>query len=191
MLQKITLREMMVVAVFIALLTALGYVNIPLPFSPVPFTGQTFGVMLAGMLLGSRLGFITLLLFDLTGLVFPVFAGAAGGLGKLLGPTGGYILSWPLAAAAIGFICERSSRPSWLRLFVANIVGGVIIVYSLGVIQLSLITGIGLIPAVVQGALPFIPGDLIKCGVAAATGVRLRQAYPSIIAPTSQHQTHN
>ncbi len=113
MLQKITLREMMVVAVFIALLTALGYVNIPLPFSPVPLTGQTFGVMLAGMLLGSRLGFITLLLFDLTGLVFPVFAGgAAGGLGKLLGPTGGYILSWPLAAAAIGLFASAAHGPA-------------------------------------------------------------------------------
>ena len=85
-MEKVSLREMMTVALFIALLTALGYVNIPLPFSPVPLTGQTFGVMLAGMLLGSRLGFITLLLFDLTGVIFPVFAGATGGLGKLLGP---------------------------------------------------------------------------------------------------------
>jgi len=189
--EKVSLREMMTVALFIALLTALGYVNIPLPFSPVPLTGQTFGVMLAGMLLGSRLGFITLLLFDLTGVIFPVFAGATGGLGKLLGPTGGYILSWPLAAAVIGLITERSSHPGWIRLFLANIAGGVIVVYSLGVIQLSLVTGIGLIPAAIQGALPFIPGDLIKCGVAAAAGLRLRQAYPSIIARSSQSQARN
>jgi biotin transport system substrate-specific component len=171
---------MMVIALFIALLTALGYVNIPLPFSPVPLTGQTFGVMLAGMLLGSRLGFVTLLLFNLTGLVFPVFAGAAGGLGKLVGPTGGYILSWPLAAAAIGFISEQGQRPSWTRLFLANIVGGIFIVYSLGVLQLSLVTGMGLTAAAMSGALPFIPGDLIKCGVAAAAGLRIRRAYPGI-----------
>ncbi|NLG86955.1 MAG: biotin transporter BioY [Firmicutes bacterium] len=182
---------MMVIALFIALLTALGYVNIPLPFSPVPLTGQTFGVMLAGMLLGSRLGFITLLVFDLTGLVFPVFAGAAGGIGKLLGPTGGYILSWPLAAAVIGLLVEREQHPDWIRFFLANILGGVLIVYSLGVLQLSLVTGMGLIPAFISGALPFIPGDLIKCAVAAAVGLRLRQAYPAITTLASQSQTRN
>lgn len=172
-MKKLSLREMVYIALFIALMTALGYVKIPLPFSPVPITGQTFGVMLAGTLLGSRLGFLALAVFDLTGVIFPVFAGSSGGIGVLLGPTGGYILSWPLAAALIGYLTEQVETPSLPRLFCANVLGGILVIYALGVVQLALVTGIGLIPAIAKGALPFIPGDLIKCAVAAVAGQRL------------------
>ncbi|HHY93221.1 MAG TPA: biotin transporter BioY [Firmicutes bacterium] len=154
-------------------MTVLGYVKIPLPFSPVPITGQTFGVMLAGALLGSRLGFLALLVFDLTGLVFPVFAGGTGGLGVIVGPTGGYILSWPLAAWLIGYLTEQAPRPGFFRIFTANVLGGIVVIYALGVTQLALVAHIGFLPAFLKGALPFIPGDLIKCAAAAIVAERL------------------
>ncbi|MDK2855463.1 MAG: biotin transport system substrate-specific component [Bacillota bacterium] len=172
-MQKLSLREMAYIGVFAALMTALGYVEIPLPFSPVPITGQTFGVMLAGALLGSRLGFLALAVFDLIGLVFPVFAGGSGGPGVFAGPTGGYILSWPLAAWLIGYLTEQVPRPSFLRIFGANVLGGILVVYTLGVTQLALVAHIDLLPAIAKGALPFIPGDLIKCAVAAVAAQRL------------------
>lgn len=172
-MKRPTLRETAYIGVFAALMTVLGYVEIPLPFSPVPITGQTFGVMLAGALLGSRLGFLALAVFDLAGLAFPVFAGGSGGLAVLAGPTGGYILSWPLAAWLIGRLTEQVPRPGFLRLFVANVLGGVIVIYALGVTQLALVAHIGFLPAVAKGALPFLPGDLIKCAVAAVAAQRL------------------
>lgn len=167
------MRETAYIGVFAALMTVLGYVEIPLPFSPVPITGQTFGVMLAGALLGSRLGFLALAVFDLTGLAFPVFAGGSGGLAVLAGPTGGYILSWPLAAWLIGYLTERAPRPGFLRIFAANVLGGIVVIYALGVTQLALVAHIGFLPAFLRGAVPFIPGDLLKCAAAAIMAERL------------------
>ncbi|MGI6604879.1 MAG: biotin transporter BioY [bacterium] len=172
-MKGLKLRKMIYIALFVALMTALGYVRIPLPFSPVPITGQTFGVMLAGSLLGSRLGFLALVVFNLTGLVFPVFAGPNGGPGVFLGPTGGFILSWPLAAGLIGLLVERTEKPSFLRSLGANFVGGIVLIYALGIPHFALVTNTGIGPALLTAALPFIPGDIIKCFVAALATQRL------------------
>src|SRR5437867_606745 len=92
-----------------SVVTALAaQVAISLPWTPVPITGQTFAVLLTGAVLGARRGFLAQALYLLEGaLGLPVFAGGAAGLAKLLGPTGGYLVAFPFAAALVGALCER------------------------------------------------------------------------------------
>ncbi|MCJ2544600.1 biotin transporter BioY, partial [Thermostichus vulcanus] len=86
----------------------LAQVRIPLPFTPVPITGQTFGVLLVGAGFGARLGFLTLLLYLLEGLLgLPFFAGGGSGFSHLAGATGGYLLAYPLTAGLMGWFVER------------------------------------------------------------------------------------
>ena len=163
-----------------ALTGVLAWVQIPLPFSPVPITGQTFGVMLAGSLLGARTSFISMLLFLLLGTAgVPVFAGAKAGIGVLLGPTGGYLLAFPPAAYIIGRLAfPARGTPGLLRMGGANFVGGILIIYTMGTIQLALVADMSLRAAFVAGALYFIPGDLLKVVVAALVGNRVRAIIP-------------
>ncbi len=140
--------------------TLCAYIRIPLPFSPVPVTAQTMGVLLIGSLLGSRLGFITLLFYFLQGLIgLPVFAGGEAGWTYIQGATLGYLVAFPLAAALTGWLAERG----WDRrvhTMVLSMVLGSLVIYGLGVAWLS--TLVGLQTALVVGMLVFIPGDIVK-----------------------------
>jgi biotin transport system substrate-specific component len=149
-------------------LVALGaQLRIPLPFTPVPITGQTFAVLFTGAVLGSRRGALALLAYLAEGAAgLPVFAGGAGGAAHVLGPTGGYLLAYPLAAALTGWLAERGWDRSPARAFAVMALGSLVI-FVLGVGWLSRFVG-GLAPALVQGMLPFLPGDLLKNALAAA-----------------------
>ena len=175
-----SLREMLNAGLMAALTGVLAWIQIPLPFSPVPITGQTFGVMLAGSLLGARTGFISMLLFILLGIAgVPVFAGAKAGLGVLLGPTGGYLISFPLAAYIIGRVAfPNSGSQGLIRMGLANLIGGIFIIYTIGTLQLSMVANMDLRDAFIAGTLYFIPGDLLKVVVAAVVGNRLRAILP-------------
>ncbi|TMQ69095.1 MAG: biotin transporter BioY [Candidatus Eisenbacteria bacterium] len=141
-------------------------VAIPLPWSPVPLTGQTFGVLLSGAVLGARRGFIAQLVYLAEGaLGLPVFAGGAAGATILAGPTAGYLLAFPLAAALTGALAERG----WDRRYLSTLgalLGGSALVFAGGLAGLA-----RFVPAdrlLVTGLLPFVPGDLLKCALAAA-----------------------
>lgn len=178
--EALTHRWVRRVAVMVgfAALTALGaYVSIPLPGTPVPVTLQTFVVSLSGLLLGARLGAGAQTIYLAAGaLGAPVFSGGALGLAHLFGPTGGYLLAYPAAAALTGALASlagaRRSLGSALVLGIGTFLGtGVVFVG--GASQLALLTGdVGL--AVQQGVLPFIVGDLLKVGVAVFIALRLR-----------------
>lgn len=176
----ISLREMLRAGLMAALTAILAWVQIPLPFSPVPITGQTFGVMLAGSLLGAKTGFISMLLFLLLGIAgVPVFAGGRAGIGVLLGPTGGYLLAFPVAAYIIGLIAfPYSGQGGPIRMGLANLVGGILVIYTLGTIQLAFVARMDVQTAFVAGALYFIPGDLIKAVVATIAANRVRAVLP-------------
>lgn len=149
-----------------SLLVGLGaQVAIPLPFSPVPITGQTLAVLLAGAMLGSRRGSLSVLLYLVEGLVgLPVFAGGTAGIGHLLGPTGGYLVGFVAAAFVTGWLAEKGwSRNVWTTLL-AMLVGNVVL-YGFGLPWLSIFVGGR--AALTAGLLPFIPGDLIKAIAAA------------------------
>jgi len=159
------LRDALLVVGF-SLLTALcARIVIPLPFTPVPITGQTFAVLLTGAALGARRGAAAIVLYVLEGLAgLPVFAGGASGLARLLGPTGGYLLGFIAAAYLTGTLAERGWDRT-VRWAAAAMAAGNVVVYLFGVPWLAIF--LGWPKAVTGGLLPFIPGDLLKLAAAA------------------------
>lgn len=176
------LQDMMYIALFAAIVGVLGFFPpIPLPFSPVPITAQTLGVMLAGGMLGARRGALSLLLFiALVAIGTPLLTGGRGGLGALIGPGGGYIMSWPLAAGTIGYLVEKSWQTLKLwKIFLFNFIGGIVLVYACGVTYLSFIGNLPWVPTALS-ALAFLPGDLAKTFVAGYITLKISKVYPLI-----------
>ena len=158
-----------------AAITALAaQVRIPLPFTPVPITGQTFAVLLTGAALGWKLGAAGQLLYVAVGaLGAPVFTDASGGLEVISGATGGYLIGFIFAAALVGRLAEGRQDRTFSTMFTAFIVGSAVI-YVFGVIGLMAATGWPLLEAVEKGVVPFLLGDIIK---AAAAGLLLPGAW--------------
>ena len=144
-------------------------VVVPVPLSPVPMTLQPLAVLVVGGLLGPAGGLSALVLYLLLGILgLPVFAGGASGALHLVGPTGGYLLAFPLAAALTGALAGRSNegRGSVLRVLLACALG-MVLIHMGGVAQLALLGGDTTL-AFRVGFVPFLTGDLVKVGLAAA-----------------------
>jgi len=149
-----------------SLLTGLAaQIAVPLGFTPVPLTGQTFAVLLSGAVLGARRGFLAQLLYLAQGATgLPVFAGGAAGLAPFVGPTAGYLAAFPLAAFVTGFLAERAWDRRFLPMLGVMLLGSTVIL-SAGALGLT-----RFVPAprvIALGVLPFVPGDLVKCVLAA------------------------
>lgn len=158
-------RDGLAVAAASVLIAACARVAIPLPFTPVPLSGATLGVLYAGALLGSRRGAAAVLLYLLQGAAgLPVFAGGAAGLPHFLGPTGGYLLGFPVGAYVVGRLAERGWDRSPARAFAMTLLGS-LPVLALGCLGLSRFMPAS--AALDAGLWPFIPGDLIKAAVTA------------------------
>ena len=162
----------MVYAALMAALTAAGaYLAIPL--GPVPIVLQNLFIMLAGLLLGGRWGLISVAVYLLAGAVgLPVFAGGTGGVGKFVGPTGGYLLGFGAAAYLIGIISE--SGRGRVTIDVLAMVAGTLIIYAFGVSWLKVVTGISFSKALTVGMLPFLIGDALKIAAAIPIARALR-----------------
>jgi biotin transport system substrate-specific component len=163
---------MMTRAALMAAVTAVAaQIAIPLPFSPVPFTLQVLAVILSGFLLGPRYGALAQAIYLLIGAVgVPVFAQFKGGLGVLLGPTGGYLLSYPIAAAVAGLATYTARNAARRRALWTSLLWGytgLALIYALGATWLAVITRPPFAAALAQGVLPFVPFDLIKVALAA------------------------
>jgi biotin transport system substrate-specific component len=158
------------VAFITALTAAAAQVSLPLPFTPVPFTLQPMVVLLGGAALGSRLGMSSQLLYLALGIAgLPVFAASPflpPGLGRLLGPTGGFLLSYPLAAFVAGFLAERGFDRRYFTSVLA-MAAGLVVVFTGGTLWLAIGTGMGIVAAVGAGVAPFLLADLAKLFVAA------------------------
>jgi biotin transport system substrate-specific component len=172
MQRKFNVRDLSYISLFATLIAVSGYISVPLPISTVPVTAQTLAVMLAGCLLPAGHAAASVLVFLAMGaLGLPVFSGGAAGLGIIVGKTGGYLIGFLAGAAAIAFL--KGKKTSFIRLLAANTIGGIIVVYFFGVLWLNFVTGIGISKAFIFGALPFIPGDIVKVVVASAIASRL------------------
>lgn len=168
------LKKMVFASLFAAMIAAGAYIKIPLPFSPVPVTMQVLFVFLAGAILKSKWGTLSVLVYTLLGIAgLPVFAGGASGIGVLFGPTGGYITGFVLAAFIIGFLSEKSGKSGFFSnaLFMGI---GLVVIYAFGLTQLSLLAKFDPWQAVSLGMLPFLPGDLLKLVAAAYIASRYR-----------------
>ncbi|MGX9134280.1 biotin transporter BioY [Rummeliibacillus sp. JY-2-4R] len=175
-----TTKEMVYAALFTALIAVLGMIPpISLGFIPVPITAQTLGVMLAGCFLGKKTGAISLILFIiLVALGLPILSGGRGGLSTLVGPSAGYIFSWPLVTFLIGYATEKvwGSLKSW-KLFIVNFIFGVLLVSLIGAPIMAIITNTSVWAGLV-GATAFLPGDTIKAIIVALLAVQLKSISP-------------
>lgn len=152
-------KGMIFAALFAALTAAVAVVKIPLPFTPVPITLQTLMVLLSGAMLGANYGTLAMIIYLLLGMIgLPVFAGGSSGIGALLGPTGGFLFSFPIAAFVIGKLAKNKKV---ITLLVAMLTG-TLIIYLFGAIQGTLVTHLGLTAIFTGWILPFIIGDAIK-----------------------------
>jgi len=147
-------------AVFAFLTILSAQIRIPLPFTPIPMTLQTFIVPLAGAFLGAAWGSVSMLLYLALGITgINVFAAAAPGLGFFLAPSAGYLAGFVIAAAFVGWISDRTQRPLYLllALFVSHL-----IIFICGVTGLMLNGSMDLQSALQKGLYPFLIGDVIK-----------------------------
>lgn len=151
-----------------ALLTALAaQVRIPLPFTPVPITGQTFAVLLSGAVLGRAAGAASQSVYLAMGLVFPFYAGGASGWSYATGATGGFLVGFIAAAWVVGALAERHQDRTVATAIPAFLTGSVVI-YLLGVPWLASVAGVSWTRAVELGLAPFVLGDLAKAVLAGA-----------------------
>ena len=155
-----------------AFVAACAHIALPLPFSPVPLTLQTFAVLLVGLTFGPAMGGATLALYLAEGVCgFPVFAPTGvGGLAQLMGPTGGYLLAYPLAAACAGYVALKLAAV--MPRMGANILGGVCaiaVTLSMGASWLAVETHATVAHVAMMGVVPFLPGEAIK--ILAAAGI--------------------
>lgn len=177
-------RDLALIAIFAGIVAALGIVPAFTPpgFS-VPITAQSLGVMLAGSILGARRGGLALVLFLVlvaTGL--PLLAGGRGGLGVFAGPSAGFLLAWPVAAYVVGWLSERAGPTYKLHWgIVANLVGGIVVVYAGGIVGMAAVLGLS-IPAAALATWIYIPGDAVKVVIAALVARGVHAAYPGLLS---------
>lgn len=164
-------RRLIEVGIGAAVVALAAQVAVPVPLSPVPMTLQPLAVLAVGGLLGAAGGVAALVTYLALGMLgLPVFAGGSSGILHLVGPTGGYLLAFPVAAGAVGVLVGRSG--SILRVLLACALG-MVLIHAGGVAQLALLGGDPSI-AFRVGFVPFLTGDLLKVGLAAGAILRLR-----------------
>lgn len=181
-------RNTVYVAVFAAMIAAMGLVPpITLGVIPVPITLQTLGVMLAGAMLGPWRGALaSLIVVVLSVAGLPLLAGGRGGLGVLLGPTGGYLVGWFFGSLVIGalfkyWVIRLQSKPLQLVAGLAStILGGIVVIYLFGVPWTAVVTGLDLKTSLV-GSFAFLPGDLLKAVVATLVALTVHRSYRSLL----------
>lgn len=166
------------IAVFAAIVAALGLPGGFAVFGSVPITAQTLGVMFAGAVLGPWRGALSMVvLLALVALGLPLLSGGRGGLGALVGPSAGYLIGWIAGAAVIGAIVHGGARLTRPRTIVGILIGGIPVIYAIGIPVQAVVTRLPL-EATAWQSLVFLPGDLIKVALAAAITLTLARAYP-------------
>ena len=180
-MKRPTTRELSHVAMYTAMIAAGAFIAIPL--GPVPFTLQPLFVLLAGLVLGARLGALSVIAYLILGLMAPVYAGGTSGLGVLLGPTGGYLVGFVFAALVAGAVAH-SGKMTTLR-YVAGGLLGLLPLYVLGASWLAVSLHLeSLSAALTAGVLPFLPFDAIKAVVAGLAAHSLQQSPLGLPVPS-------
>lgn len=169
--KKISVRDLCYIGIFTAIITIFAQISIPMPYG-VPMTLQTFAIPLAGIVLGTRNGLLSTVVYVLLGAIgAPVFAGFQGGFGIVVGATGGFILSFPLMALTAG-IGESKNNKLWLACW---LLAGAVINYFCGMLYFMFAMGSDLRTAFIACVLPFIPTAVIKIVLVAILGKNLKR----------------
>lgn len=167
-------KQMTLIGLMTAILCVIAPISLPLPISPVPVSLGNMAVCFAVTMLGMKRGCVSTLLYILLGLAgLPVFSNFTGGAGKLLGPTGGYIIGYLFLALMFGFFMDHfNNRTS------TNVLGamtGMLLLYLFGTVWLAFQLDLDFISALWTGVLPYIPVDIVKTALAIAVGTHLRK----------------
>lgn len=170
----IQIKTISLVGLMTALICVLGPLSIPLPFSPVPISLTNLAIYFTVYVIGTKRGTLSYLIYLLIGFVgLPVFSAFTGGPGKLLGPTGGYLIGFIFMALISGFFIEK--WPGKRYLHVAGMVIGTAVCYLFGTIWLAYQAGMSFPAALAAGVIPFLPGDLAKIIIAMLLGPQINK----------------
>lgn len=182
-------RDLAQIAVFAALIVVLGLPGqISIGSAGVPITLQTLGVMLAGALLGWRKGALSVVTVIVIGLALPVLAGGRTTLTSLAGPTAGFLVGWIPAVIVIGLLTAlMMPRYRLIPGLLITILGGIVVIYAVGVAGMLLRTDLTLGAALAANGV-FLPGDLAKAVVTAMVAQQVHKARPGLIAPLRGHR---
>ena len=166
--------NMTVIGLMTAVLCILGPLSLVIPISPVPISLTTFAIFLTVILLGMKRGTLVYLVDLLIGFVgVPVFSAFTGGPGKLLGPTGGYLVGFVFMALIAGYFMDHfAGKVGWA---IVGMILGSIAMYTFGTCWLAYSAGMNFNQALLAGVIPFIPGDLIKIVLAITIGFPIKK----------------
>ncbi|ALN73683.1 biotin transporter BioY [Aureimonas sp. AU20] len=176
-------RDIVLIALFAAMMAVLGaFPPLMLPLIAIPITAQSLGPMLMGGILGARRGVLAMLLFlVLVAMGLPLLSGGRGGLAPFVGPWSGFIYGWVAASFVIGWLVERRwDRLGPVSAFAICALGGIGVVYAVGVPWYAMMAKLDLVTAFASSAIVFIPGDLVKAALATAAILIVKRAYPLI-----------
>ena len=170
---KISVRDICYVGLFTAVIAIMAQISIPMPLG-VPMTMQTFAITLAAVVLGAKLSTYSTLVYLLLGAVgVPVLANFSGGLDKFVGPTGGFLISFPIMAFIIGWGVEHKDK--FKGEFVVALIVGTVVNYIIGVAMFCILTANSVAVGISACVLPFIPTAIIKAVLASLIGFEIRK----------------
>lgn len=168
--KQLSTRDLCMIGLWAAIISIMAQLTIPMP-KGVPMTMQTFGITITAVALGAKKGGLATLIYVLLGMIgLPVFAGFSGGIGNVVGPTGGFILSFPIMAFVIGLGSNGKNK----IFFVTMLVIGTLINYILGVIGFCGVTGSSIMDGIMACVIPFIPTTIIKAIVGSVIGLQIK-----------------
>lgn len=170
---RFSVKEICLVGLFTAVIAVMAQISIPMPMG-VPMTMQTFAITLAAVILGGKLSALSCLVYIILGAAgVPVLANFSGGIAKFVGPTGGFLLSFPIMALIIGLAAEY--RHKFKGLFTAGLIAGTVVNYIIGVVMFCALTGSTVAAGIAACVAPFIPTAIIKAIAASVIGFQLRK----------------
>ena len=173
-MNSFSIKQLTLVGLMAAVLCILGPWTVSIPISPVPISLGMLGIYFVTSVLGMKLGTASVLIYILMGLVgIPVFTGFTAGPGKLLGPTGGYIIGYVFMALICGFFVDKFHK-NLLRYFLGMVLGTAVC-YLFGTLWLAHQMQYTFFQALMAGVIPYIPGDLVKLIIARVVGFQLRK----------------
>lgn len=168
-----TVKNMCYVGLFTAVIAIMAQISIPMPLG-VPMTMQTFAITLAAIILGAKLSTISTLIYILLGAIgLPVLAGFSGGISKFVGPTGGFLISFPIMAFIIGYAVDH--RSAFKGAFVIGLIAGTVVNYIVGIAMFCILTQSSVAVGFTACVLPFIPTAIIKAILASLIGFPIRK----------------
>ena len=171
-------RELTKMSICIALICISAYISFPLPFTPAMITAQTIVVNLIALILTPKKSFIVVLGYILLGAFgLPIFSGGTSGLGKVFGPTGGFILGFLVIAPILSYL--KGKNISFKRYLFVTVFVGMPVLYAIGAIYMCIILKISIIAALGLAVFPFILGDILKCFVGSYLAVKLNKTLPT------------